>query len=133
MGPQGVTVTMGKAMANWPPAVQATGQAAIDTANDNPAQAKLMALRAAELDARRKLGEQLDGLVITSQTTVKDFVAMDDQIRTSMMTFMQGSRRVNGSEKVLPDGTAQVTVEIAVEPLWNMVLYFREKMNLQVR
>ena len=133
LGPQGATVTMGKEMANWPPAAQATGQAAVDTAGDNPAQAKLMALRAAELDARRKLAEQLDGLVVTSQTTVKDFVAMDDQIRTSMMTFMQGSRRVTGSEKILPDGTAQVTVEIQVEPLWNMILYYREKLNLQVR
>ncbi len=77
---------------------QATGQAALDTETTNAAQAKLMAYRAAELDARRKLAEELDGLMITSSTSVKDFVAMDDQIRTSMLTFQQGGRRVPGTE-----------------------------------
>ncbi|MCE5326688.1 MAG: hypothetical protein LLG01_09755 [Planctomycetaceae bacterium] len=123
---------VGKAMSNWPPTVQATGQAAIDTENSNAAQAKLMALRAAELDAKRKLAEQLDGLVVSSQTSVKDFVAMDDQIRTSMLTFMQGSRRVNGSEKIAPDGTASVIVEVEMAPLWNMVLYYKEKLSLKL-
>ena len=39
------------------------------------AQAKAMALRAARADAMRKLGERINGLWITSNTKVQDFVA----------------------------------------------------------
>jgi hypothetical protein len=112
---------------NWPPTIKAVGQAAIDTANANAAQAKLMAQRGAELVARRKLAEQLDGLVITSSTTVKDFVAQSDDIQTSMMTFQQGARVVPGSQRFLEDGTCEVTVEIELDPLRNMILYYQEK------
>lgn len=131
--PAGVqAVALANQASNWPPAMQATGQAALDSANPNAAQAKLMAVRGAELDARRKLAEQLNGLKISSKTMVKDFVAMDDQIRTSMMTFQQGCTPVKGSEKFLPDGTVEVTVEIDLEPLWNMVLYYENKLSLKI-
>jgi hypothetical protein len=134
LGPQGVVaVAIGKQAMNWPPTLKAIGQAAIDTDSNNAAQAKLMAQRGAELDARRKLAEQLDGLMIASQTSVKDFVAADDQIRTSMLTYQQGARRINGSERMLGDGTVQVTVEIDLEPLWNMVLYYQEKLTLKIK
>jgi hypothetical protein len=92
-----------------------------------------MAMRGAELDARRKLGEKLDGLMISSNTSVKDFVAMNDVIQTSMLTFQQGARRINGSEKVLGDGTVEVTVEIELEPLTNMVLYYQKKLSLTIK
>ena len=134
LGPRDqVAVNVGRQAVDWPPAMRVTGQAAVDDAAGNAAQAKLMAYRAAELDARRKLAEQLDGLMITSNTSVKDFVALDDQIRTSMMTFQQGARRVNGSERLLPDGTAEVMVEIDTQPLVNMILYYEQKMSLKVR
>jgi len=86
-----------------------------------------MAYRAAELDARRKLAEQIDGLIIRSETSVRDFVAENDEIRTSMMTFQQGARRVPGSEKDLPDGTVEVSVEIELTPLKNMILFYQQK------
>ena len=134
LDPKGlVAVALGQQSEKWPPSIQAIGQAAIDTASDNPAQAKLMAQRGAELDGRRKLAEQIDGLMITSSTSVKDFVAMDDQIKTSMLTFQQGVKRVNGSEKMLEDGIVQVTVETDLEPLWNMVLYYEEKLSLKIK
>jgi hypothetical protein len=117
----------------WPPTIKATGQAALDTENTNAAQAKLMAFRAAELDGRRKLAEELDGMMITSSTSVKDFVAMDDQIRTAMMTFQEGARRVPDTEKLLGDGTAEVVVEIELQPLWNLVLFYQEKLTVQVK
>jgi hypothetical protein len=132
--PEGATaVAVAKQAVNWPPAVQAAGQSAVDNANANAGQAKLMALRAAELDARRKLAEQLNGLRISSNTTVKDFVAMNDQIQTALLTFQQGARRVNGSEKFLPDGTAELIMEIDAQPLWTMVLYYQEKLALTLK
>lgn len=134
LGPNGTAaISIAQQAINWPPTATATGQGAIDVDNANAAQAKLMAMRAAELDARRKLAEKLDGLMITSNTSVKDFVAMNDAIETSMLTFQQGARRINGSETVLADGTVEVTVEIDLEPLTNMVLYYQEKMSLKLR
>ena len=113
--------------------MRATGQGAVDTNNPNAAQAKLMAYRAAELDARRKLAEQLAGLMITSNTSVRDFVAENDQIETGMLTFQQGARVVKGSQKLLPDGTAEAVVEIDLKPLWNMIIYWQRKLSIRIR
>jgi hypothetical protein len=134
LGPDGTAaMAVAQQAIKWPPVATSTGQAAIDTENANAAQAKLMAMRGAELDARRKLAEKLDGLMISSNTSVKDFVALNDVIQTSMLTFQQGARRVNGSEKVLGDGTVEVTVEIELEPLTNMVLYYQKKLSLTIK
>ena len=111
----------------------AVGNGAVDTANENKAQAKLMAFRAAELDARRKLAEQLEGLMITSNTKVRDFVTQNDDIRTAMLTFQQGAGVVEGSQKLMEDGTAQVTVEISLEPLWKTITYYEKKLSLTIK
>ncbi len=108
--------------------MKATGYGAISDAHaDNPAQAKLMAYRAAELDARRKLAEQINGLVITSNTSVQDFVTADDRIETSMLAFQQGAHVLDNSRRIAEDGTAEVTVEIDLKPLWDMVVYYRRE------
>ena len=113
--------------------VRATGSGAVDNTNPNAAQAKLMAYRAAELDARRRLAEQLAGLMITSTTSVRNFVAENDQIETAMLTFQQGGHVVKGSQKLLPDGTAQATVEIDLEPLWRMIIYWQRTLSIRIR
>jgi len=113
--------------------MKAVGNAAIDTRNPNTAQAKLMAFRGAELDGRRKLAEQIEGLMITSSTSVKDFVAQNDDISTGMLSFQQGARVVEGSQKVLEDGTAQATVEIDLRPLWDTIVYYQRKLSIKFK
>ncbi len=113
--------------------LRAVGNAALDTENENLAQAKLMAYRAAELDARRKLAEEIDGLMITSNTSVRDFITQNDEIETAMLTFQQGAHRKKGSEKLLDDGTAQVTVEIDLRPLWNMIVYYQKRLTIVIK
>ncbi|HHH76416.1 MAG TPA: hypothetical protein ENL03_05270 [Phycisphaerae bacterium] len=126
-------VSVGTASMKWPNTVRVTGDAAISTASGHSAaQAKLMALRAAELDGRRKLGEELDGLVIDSRTTVRDFVAENDEIETSMLTFQQSAYVVDGSQSILEDGTVQVIVEIDLDQLRNMVIHY-SKTTVAVR
>ena len=56
------------------------------------AQAKLMAYRAARVDAIRMLGERIRGLRVTSKTTVKDFVTESDTIRTAMTAYLTSVR-----------------------------------------
>jgi hypothetical protein len=119
-------------MLKWP-LIRAVGNAAMDAENANKAQAKLMAQRAAELDGRRKLAEELNGLHITSETTVRDFVAQNDEIRTGMLAFQQGGRVVEGSTKYMEDGTVQVTVELDPQPLADMVISYTKKFSIKLK
>lgn len=109
------------------------GNGAIDKEATNPVSAKLMAMRAAELDARRKLAEQIEGLMITSKTSIRDFVALHDDISTAMVTYQQGARVVPNSEKMLEDGTTQVMVEINLHPLWDMVIFYQRKLKVVIK
>ena len=106
--------------------MKATGDGAIDPDNPNQASAKLMAFRAAEMDARRKLAEQIQGLMISSETSVKDFVADDDTIRSEMLAFQQGAHVLEGTKRVNPDKTVQVDVEIELTPLWRRIVHIRK-------
>jgi len=77
------------------------------------AQNKLLAQRAARADAIRKLAERIRGLMITSETTVRDFVTESDVIETSMIAFLSGMRE----KKVrhMEDGTCEVTMEVTLQ------------------
>ena len=122
-----VAIQVTQSSMKWPLTLRAKGNGALDPDSRSAAQAKLMAYRAAELDARRKLAERIDGLMINSNTTVRDFVAENDEIETSMLTFQQGAYVVTGSQKLLEDGTAEVTVEIELRPLVGIVSYYRRQ------
>lgn len=82
------------------------------------AERSLMAKRAAKLDALRNLLEQVHGVRIKSDTTVRDFVSQSDDMRARVNSFIQGARVV--SERPLGDGSYEVEVEIDIEPLRRM-------------
>lgn len=77
-------------------------------------QARMMAKRAAELDAKRKLAERIKGLRLTSRTQVRDFVAETDEIRAEMNTLLIGAEEVgfylHGDELI-----AEVTMRVPTE------------------
>jgi len=77
-----------------------------------PPNERLMAKRAAELDAYRKLAERIRGFRITSDTTVRDFVTESDRINTALNTFLKGVRTVD--VRYLPDGIVEVDVEVTL-------------------
>lgn len=114
---------------NWPGVVRATGQAVVDAKNPNAAQARLMAQRGAEVEARRKLAEQLSGLSITSNTNVHDFSAINDDIAADLQTFQQGAHVVDS--KINDDGTAETTVEIPTDSLWRIVTFWQQKVTIR--
>jgi len=82
----------------------------------NNAQQRLLAKRAAQVDAYRKLAEMIKGLKIDSQTYVRDFVAESDQISTGFDTFIKGAKIV-GQPRYMPDGTCQVDVELTMQEI----------------
>ncbi len=76
-------------------------------------QKKLLARRAALVDAYRNLAEKVRGLRIDSQTYVRDFVVEFDQVRTDLDTFLKGAEVARVT--YLPDGTCEVEVEMPLE------------------
>src|SRR5512139_2950167 len=57
----------------------------------NPAQARAMAERAAQVVAYRNLLEAVKGVRVDSTTTVENFMVTSDVIRTQVSGFVQGA------------------------------------------
>lgn len=88
-------------------------------------QKRLMAKRAAKVDALRNLTEMVYGVRIDSRTNVRDFVTQSDVIRARMESVIQGAKEGDYLEH--PDGTAEVTVEVTlgqVEDILGRRLYY---------
>lgn len=70
----------------------ATGYAVISVQNHrNPAQQRLMAIRASKLDAYRTLTEQVYGQMLDATTTVADMVVQSDTFRTKVEGVIYGA------------------------------------------
>ena len=89
----------------------ATGYAVIDVQpSDNPAQRRLLAIRAAKLDAYRGLTEQVYGQYLDSTTTVADMVIRSDSFRARVEGVVYGANLV----QIEPRGgdTYEVTLSL---------------------
>lgn len=73
-------------------------------------QSKLMAMRAAKVDAYRALAEQVYGYRITGSTSVQAFATQNDSVRTYVDAFIRGSRLI--SINAISDGNYEATVEL---------------------
>ncbi len=91
----------------WPQTARA--QAVSDAQN------KLLAKRAAEADAYRRLAETIQGLHLTSDTLVRDFVTESDVIRAELDTFIRGARF--GTPRWYDDLSCEIDAEITVATL----------------
>ena len=74
----------------------ATGYAVVSVQNHrNPAQQRLLALRASKLDAFRSLTEQVYGQQMDANSTVADMVVTNDTFRTKVEGVIYGARLVS--------------------------------------
>jgi len=73
-------------------------------------EARPLALRAAELDAKRNLLEITKGVRIDSTTVVKDFTVESDIINSQVEGFIKGAQVVK--KDLMSDGTVEVTVRM---------------------
>ncbi len=97
----------------WVPIkVTAKGGGAPPASAVNQAQARLMAERAAKVDAMRNLLEQAYGVTIKSRTTVKDFITQNDTIKAKVNAFIKGAKVID--TKYLSDGGVEVEMEITL-------------------
>ena len=74
----------------------ATGYAVISVQNHkNPAQQRLLAIRASKLDAYRSLTEQVYGQQLDATTTVADMTVMSDTVRAKVEGVIYGATMVS--------------------------------------
>lgn len=78
----------------------------------NSVQARMMARRAAIVDAYRQLAEQIKGVNVDATTTVQNMMVTNDTITTKVSALVQGARIVE--EKVLPEGGYSVKMQVPV-------------------
>ncbi len=88
--------------------ITAVGIGAPPASPANPAQARAMAERAAQVVAYRNLLESVKGVRVDSQTTVENFMVTSDVIRTQVSGFVQGATIMD--KKYMSDGSVEVTV-----------------------
>jgi hypothetical protein len=93
------------------------------------AQGKLLALRAAKVEAMRNLTEEVDGLFIDSTTKVKDFIATDDRIRTDVNSYIKGVQTVSEDYNA-ETGEATVKIEAPLQPVWDIVIKYRKTIRV---
>jgi len=98
--------------------IRATGNGVPPADKAGTPQGRLLAARAAEVDAKRNLAEQVNGLQIMSSTTVRDFVTERDEIRAQMSAVLLGA----AVEKTSFDGdTATVVVSLPGMAVWDVL------------
>lgn len=92
-------------------AIRATGYAVISVQpSDVDAQQRLLAIRAAKLDAYRGLTEQVYGQYLDATTTVADMAVMSDTFRTQVEGVIYGAKVV--SIAPVGDDTYETTLSL---------------------
>jgi hypothetical protein len=100
---------------NWQGAnstIEANGYGLPPQNASSAAQAKLLARRAAIVDAYRNLLELTQTISVDANTTMKNLMIADDTIRTKVSGVIQGAKVTN--EQYNSDGSYQVTISVGL-------------------
>ena len=85
----------------------------------NPAQARMMARRAAVADGYRQLAESIKGVNVDAETTVENMMLTSDIVRTKVSACIQGAVVV--SEREIPGGGYEVTMTVPLFGVTNSI------------
>ena len=97
-----------------PTKVRATGYGAEDKFKDHTVgQRRLLAIRAAKMDAFRSLAEAVRGFNISGETSVSSAITESDVYKSDVEAFIRGAQVIDVTE--LKKGTYQVTVELVLD------------------
>jgi hypothetical protein len=112
--------------------ITATGYAVIGVQNSKvPAQQRLMAIRAARIDAYRGLAEQVYGIYLDSTTTVADMSIKSDGFRARVEGVVHGATL----ESIAPvnNDTYQVTLMLERTAVQDLRLLYLEQLAAKRR
>lgn len=101
--------------------VRAVGRGSPPASASSTGAARLMAQRAAKVDALRNLLESVGGVRIDAQTTVTNLMAASDDVKTRVKGMVRGALVVD--TKYFPDGTAEVIVEAPISGILSETVY----------
>jgi hypothetical protein len=104
--------------------IQAIGIGFIPENVINAGQARRAAMRIAKQDALRQLIEIINGVNVTSETTVSGAM-FDDVIKTQVQGAIRGARRV-GQPSYLSDTSVEVTYEVKMADISKVLLPMSE-------
>lgn len=114
ISPSDAVETVGQGIINWTSGeVYATGIGAPPSHFVNPAQARAMAERAAQVVAYRNLLEIIKGVRVDSETVVENFMTKSDIVRTRVDGIIRGAMPVK--KQYLSDGSVEVTVAMRMK------------------
>ena len=104
--------------------IQATGIGFIPSNVINAGQARRSAMRIAKQDALRQLIEIVNGVNVTSETTISGAM-FDDMIKTQVQGAIRGARQV-GETRYLSDTSVEVTYEVSMNDISRVLLPMAE-------
>ena len=118
---QGVVTQMDNGSVDYSAqAINAVGIGFVPTNAVNAGQARRMALRIAKQDALRQLIEIVNGVTLTSETTMSGAM-VDDVINTKVRGFIRGARQV-GQPKYLSDTSVEVEFTVPMSGISDIML-----------
>ncbi|MBL7014324.1 MAG: hypothetical protein ISR83_07880 [Candidatus Marinimicrobia bacterium] len=104
--------------------IQATGIGFIPENVINAGQARRAAMRIAKQDALRQLIEIVNGVNVTSETTVSGAM-FDDVIKSQVQGAIRGARKI-GETRYLSDTSVEVTYEVSMNDISRVLLPMAE-------
>ena len=118
---QGVVTQLDNGSINYSEqAITAIGIGFVPSNAVNAGQARRMALRIAKQDAMRQLIEIVNGVTLTSETTMSGAM-VDDVINTKVQGFIRGARPV-GQPKYLSDTSVEMEYTVPMSVISDIVL-----------
>ncbi len=97
----------------WQPVtIRATGQGAPPARSVNAAQARIMTVRAAKLDAYRNLLENAYGVNISGRSNVRDFILKNDSVKARVDAYVRGAKVIHTIHH--DDGGVEVEMEVTL-------------------
>ena len=118
---QGVVTQLDKGSINYSEqSITAVGIGFVPTNAVNAGQARRMALRIAKQDAMRQLIEIVNGVTLTSETTMSGAM-VDDVINTKVRGFIRGARPV-GQPKYLSDTSVEMEYSVPMSGISDIIL-----------